>query len=231
VNRYPKNYLTMPQNSPEWLTERIGRVTASRVKDVVSTLKSGKESAKRASYKLELLQEVLTGRAVDHYVTDAMQHGIETEPLARTAYEMAREVEVDPIGMIIHPQIARSSASPDGLLGKDGILELKCPTTPTHLSYLLEGVMPEDYIPQCMWQLACSGRQYCDFASFDPRLPEEFGLFIVRLQRDEKVIAAMEFEVVQFIAELNDMCAKLLKDRPLKVSGPGPERAVIPQSL
>lgn len=214
------------QGDPTWLQERCGRVTASRVGDVVKKLKNGNSSAARETYKMELLTEILTGNTFDHYVTAEMQWGIETEPLARTAYEIERNIEVERVGLFVHPAIDRAAASPDGLVGDDGIVEFKCPNTVTHLGYIVEDVLPEQYIPQIMWQLACTGRKWADYCSYDPRLPQEFCLFIKRLQRDDKVIAEMEREVEKFIAEVNEMAAKLLKHK--KEAGHGPPRAEIP---
>jgi hypothetical protein len=227
--KLPSNYLNVLQGSPEWLQARIGCVTASRVKDVVAKLKNGKESAARASYKLELLTEFLTGRATEHYVTAAMEFGIENEPLARSVYEIKMGLEVESVGYVLHPCIKRSGASPDGLVGKHGIVEFKVPTTPTHLTYLLAGVMPEDYIPQVQWQLACTGRDWCDFVSYDPRLPEEFGFFTIRVERNDEMIGAMEREVETFIAELKEMCGKLLKHKEAAEQNvPGVPKAEIP---
>lgn len=214
------------QGDPTWIHERCGRITASRVADVVAKLKNGKPGASRHTYMMEKLTEVLTGQLAEHFVTNAMQWGIETEGMARTNYELANGVDVQRVGMVVHGKIERSSCSPDGLIGQDGALEIKCPTTATHLEYLIDGVMPEEYIPQCMWTLACTGRSYVDFVSYDPRLPQDFSLFVKRLPRDEKLIAAMEFEVVQFIEELNAMCEKLLKNK--RAAGPGPEVAALP---
>ena len=224
--KYPPNYLNIQQGSPEWLVERIGCVTASRVKDVVSKTKKGEPSAARASYRLELLTEIITGRAAEHFVSREMDFGTENESLAREVYALNRGVEVERIGYVRHPGIPRSGASPDGLIGENGLVEIKVPNTTTHLEYLLEGKVPSEYKPQMFWQMACSQRDWCDFVSYDPRLPEEFGLFIIRLERDEKVITNMEAEVETFIAELNEMAEKLLKLR--KEAGPGPVKAEIP---
>ena len=232
----PKNYIDIQQGSVEWFNLRCGAVTASRVKDVVTKLKSGKESEKRAKYKLELLTEIVTGRTVEHYVSQAMDFGTENEPLARTEYELNRDVQVESIGYVLHPKIKRSGASPDGLVGSDGMVELKVPQTATHLEYLLAGEVPEEYKPQMMWQLACAEREWCDFVSYDPRVPQEFGFFVVRLFRDDKLIKEMESEVTQFIVELNAMAETLLKGKgknghkpPANVApGPAPEKATIP---
>lgn len=217
------------QGDPTWMYERCGRLTASRMGDVMARLKNGKPATARHNYMMEKLTEVLTGQCAEHFVTDAMQWGIEHESVARSVYEINNGVEVELVGMVIHPRIDRGAASPDGLCGDAGIVEFKCPTTATHLEYLLDGVMPDRYVHQCQWQLACTERDYCDFVSFDPRLPSEYGLFIVRLERDANVIAAMEAEVIQFIGELNQMAEKLQKcKREVEPAGPGPERAVIP---
>ncbi len=236
MSKHPWNYLQIDQQSPEWLHARCGCVTASRVKDVIAKLKSGKESASRASYKMELLAETITGSAAEHYVSAPMMHGIETEPLARNMYEIERGIEIERVGFVLHPTIKRSGASPDGLIGDDGILEIKCPQTTTHLGYFMEGIMPEEYVPQVQWQLACTGRKWCDFVSYDPRLPADFGLFIVRFERNEEAICQMEAEVKQFRAELDAMAEKLLKNRPApsaarpaeSQTAPGPPRAVLP---
>jgi putative phage-type endonuclease len=213
MKNYPSNYSFCDQNSPEWLTLRIGQVTASRVKDVVAKLKKGGESAARASYKMELLGEVITGRATDHYVSQAMDFGKENEPLARTMYELQKSVDVERVGYVRHAMIPRSGCSPDGLVGDDGLVEFKVPNTTTHLEYLIADVVPEEYKPQMLWQMACTNRKWCDFCSYDPRLPADFGLFIKRFERDEAAICAMEKEVDTFIAELNQMCEKLLAGR------------------
>ena len=227
-HKYPENYLTFQQGSAEWLIERCGSVTASRVKDVIAKLKNGKESAARASYKLELLTEVLTGSAAEHYVSLAMDFGIQNEPLARATYEMVKGVEVERIGYVRHPRIPRCGASPDGLVGDDGLCEFKVPNTTTHLEYLLAETIPDEYLPQMAWQLACTGRKWNDFVSYDPRLPEDFGLLIVRMHRDDKIIAAMESEVEKFIGELNELCERL-KKHAHSAAGPAPSAAEIPE--
>lgn len=225
----PPNFLNVQQQTPEWLAARCGCVTASRIKDVVKRLKSGQESAARRDYKFDILTEALTGRVTEHYVSQAMEFGSANEPVARTMYEMTKGVEVERVGFVLHPSIPRSGASPDGLIGTDGLLEVKVPNTTTHLSYLLDGVMPEQYVPQCMWQLACTGFKWCDFVSYDPRLPEEYGLFVVRLERDDVEISKMEAEVVQFIGEINEMAKVLLKHSAPPIPRPaGPPKAEMP---
>jgi putative phage-type endonuclease len=230
MRNLPDNYLNVDQGTPEWLAARTGQVTASRVKDVVGKLKNGKESAARASYKLEMLSEILTGKAVEHFVSMAMDFGSENEPLARACYEIEKGVEVERIGYVKHPAIERAGASPDGLVGDDGLVEIKVPNTTTHLQYLIAEEVPSDYIPQMMWQMACTGRQWCDFVSYDPRLPSDFGLFVIRLHRDDKQIGEMEREVERFIVEVNEMAERLLKYRSSSAGTP-PPRAEMPATV
>lgn len=213
----PENFLRIQQGTAEWFNARIGCVTASRVADAVNFLKSGKSSQRREDYKMELLTEILTGVPAEHYVSPAMDFGIQNEPLGREAYQQARGVELSSIGFVTHPHIKRAGASPDALLIDQQILvEIKVPNTVTHLRYLIDGVVPEQYVPQITWQLACTGYKACDFVSYDPRLPEDFSLFIVRHERDEKAIAAMEAGVLDFQAELHAMLEKLTQYRTLE---------------
>ena len=197
--------LDLPQGSDAWKSARAGLVTASRMCDVLAKIKTG-EAAARRDYRSQLVAEILTGVPQDDgYMNAEMQWGVENEPFARAAYEVATEQLVDQIGLVLHPSIERAAASPDGLVGADGVLEIKCPKTATHLQYLMDGVMPAKYEPQVMWQLACTGRAWADFISFDPRLPEKMRLFRVRLERDEKRIAELEREVIAFLVDLDRM--------------------------
>lgn len=197
--------LDLPQGSDAWKSARAGLVTASRMCDVLAKIKTG-EAAARRDYRSQLVAEILTGVPQDDgYMNAEMQWGVENEPFARAAYEVATEQLVDQIGLVLHPSIERAAASPDGLVGADGVLEIKCPKTATHLQYLMDGVMPAKYEPQVMWQLACTGRAWADFISFDPRLPERMRLFRVRLERDEKRIAELEREVLSFLGDLDRM--------------------------
>lgn len=195
--------IEVEQQTPEWLQMRCGMVTASRVADVLAKRKTGTGELKcRADYRTEIICECLTGRSAEHYVTPAMEWGIETEPVARSAYEMRLDTEIKPGGFAIHDQIGRFGASPDGLIGDDGLVEIKCPTTATHIEYIIAGVIPEEYQPQMLAEMACTGRAWCDFVSFDPRLPKKLQLFIRRFPRDDKRIAAMEAEVLTFLEEV-----------------------------
>jgi putative phage-type endonuclease len=197
------------QGSDAWFAERIGAITASRIKDVVAkTAKSG-YSASRKNYLAQLLCERMTGTKQESYTNAAMIHGIEQEPFARSTYEMHRDGMVMEVGYVPHPTIAGSGASPDGLVGEDGLLEIKCPNTATHLEYLIAGEVPAEYKPQMAWQMACTGRKWCDFVSYDPRMPTKHQFFCIRYERDDKYIAELEAEVVKFIAELEETIAKL----------------------
>ena len=202
------NVLDFPQGSAEWLQSRAGRVTASRIGDVMAKIKTG-EAAARKDYKAQIVAEILTGRPQESsFTNEAMQWGTATEPAARTAYEAISGTLVDTVGLVLHPAIDRAAASPDGLAG-DGLLEIKCPKTATHLQYLLAGVAPAQYQLQMLWQMACTERAWCDFVSFDPRLPEDLQLLIVRFERDDKRIAEIETEVRLFLSEVDETIAKL----------------------
>jgi len=196
------------QGTPEWFAARLGRVTASRVADVTAKTKSG-YSASRANYAAELIVERLTGQRQEGFTNAAMQWGTDNEPAAREAYEFRSGLWVDQVGLIIHPRIKDSGASPDGLVGDDGMLEIKCPNTATHLDTLTSGKPAGKYITQMQWQMACADRAWCDFVSFDPRLPEELQLFVTRIDRDDDLISELEAEVVAFLVELDARLADL----------------------
>ena len=199
---------TIIQGSQEWFEQRLGRVTASRLVDVLAKVKSG-EAAARANYRAELVAERLTGKPTESFSSPAMKWGTEAEPLARAAYEAEFGVLVDEVGMIQHPAIEWAGASPDGLVGKDGLLEIKAPNTKTHIDTLLANEAPAQYLPQMMWQMACTGRAWCDFVSFDPRLPADMQMFVKRVHRDNDLIARYEQEVIVFLSEVGDTILKL----------------------
>jgi len=196
------------QQSPEWFAQRMGKVTASRVADVIAKTKTG-YSTSRENYMAQLVCERLTGTVAESYMNAAMQHGVDNEPLARAAYEAVKDVLVDEVAMITHPRIEQAGASPDGLVGDDGLVEIKCPNTATHIDTLLTQTVPGKYIIQMQWQMACTGRKWCDFVSFDPRMPKELQLFIKRVQRDEDYISMLEKEVLSFLMELDVKISKL----------------------
>lgn len=189
------------QRTAEWHQARCGKATASRIADILAKTKTG-WGASRANYAAELVAERLSGVQEEGYSNQAMRHGIETEAAARAAYSFRQDVDVSEIGFIDHPSIPMSGASPDGLIGEDGLVEIKCPNTATHISTLLGQSVPAKYITQIQWQLACTGRQWCDFASYDPRLPESMRLFVARVVRDEEAISALEAEVKAFLGEV-----------------------------
>lgn len=190
------------QGSPEWFALRCGKVTASRVADVIAKTKAG-WGASRANYMAELIAERLTGVTAESYTNAAMQWGTEKEPEARTAYEFWRDAEVTEAGFVLHPTIGSSGASPDGYVGGKGLIEIKCPSTATHIETLLGGTVPAKYITQMQWQMACTDRAWCDFVSYDPRMPDELRIFVRRVERDEDRIAELEKEVIEFQKELN----------------------------
>jgi putative phage-type endonuclease len=186
------------QGTPEWFAARAGKVTASRVADLIAKTKSG-YSASRANYMAELLCERLTGACAEGFTSAPMQWGKDQEPFARQAYEQRLGVAVYEVGFIDHPEVAMSGASPDGYVGDDGLVEIKCPNTATHLDTLLGSGVPGKYITQIQWQLACTGREWCDFVSFDPRLPAELQVHVERIPRDVSCILDLESEVSAFI--------------------------------
>jgi putative phage-type endonuclease len=199
----------MEQKSPEWFAARLGKVTASRVADVIAKTKTG-YSASRDNYMAQLICERLTGQQGESFTNAAMQWGTETEPLARSAYENARNLLVQEVGFINHPTIEMAGASPDGLVSNgEGVLELKCPQTNTHIDTLLSGKVPTKYITQMQWQMLCTRAKWADFVSYDPRLPENLQLFIQKVEFDPEYASMLEKEVTQFLAELDSKVAKL----------------------
>lgn len=201
------------QGSDDWFAQRIGKVTASRLNDVMATLKSGGEAATRKNYRAQLIAERLTGTKADSFTNTAMQWGTDNEPIARANYEILMGADVDQIGFVDHPVIGMTGASPDGLIGVAGLIEIKCPNTATHIEYLLSGVVPPDYHNQMLWQMECTSRWWCDFVSFDPRMPEDMQLFVVRFNRDEDRLNELRSGVIKFLAETDDVMARLQEYR------------------
>lgn len=191
------------QGSEAWKKLRLGKLTASRVADATDLLKSGKPGAKRTTYLGELIAERLTGLVVEKYQNELMRWGNEQEPQARALYEFYRGVDVELIAFVEHPTIAMAGASPDGLVGDNGLVEIKCPSTSTHVDTLLAQEIPEEYVKQIDWQMACTGRRYCDFISYDPRLPPHMSMFVKRRERDDAAIAALEADARTFLAEID----------------------------
>jgi putative phage-type endonuclease len=197
------------QGTDAWRALRVGKVTASRVADIIRKTKSG-YSATRDNYQADLIVEKLTGVPTVYFTSDAMRFGTENEPNARAAYEFKTAMEVQSAGFVVHPVIRDSGASPDGFVGADGLVEFKCPLGATHLKTLLTGKIDPDYITQMQWQMACTGRKWCDWVSFDPRMPESLKLFVQRVERDNERIADLEDAVRDFLDELAKKLAQLI---------------------
>jgi len=196
------------QGSPEWLAERAGKVTAS----MVSAVLAKPETAGYRDYQAQLVAEILTGKPQgSDYTNAAMQFGTEMEPLARSAYEAETGFSVDEVGFCQHPTIERAGASPDGLVGNSGLVEIKCPKVGNHLAYLIAGIVPAGYKNQMMWQMSCTNRDWCDFVSFRPDLPEHLQLFIVRFKRDPERIKELEAAVIAFLDSVDKMINQLKK--------------------
>ena len=196
------------QLSPEWFAQRCGKATASRISDIVAKTKSG-YSTSRANYMAQLVVERMTNQVAESYTNAAMEWGIENEGFARAAYESKTGVLVDEVGAIDHPTIAMSAASPDGLVGDDGCLEIKCPGTAQHISTLLGEEVAKKYYDQMQWQMACAERDWCEFVSYDPRMPEGLQLFVKRVPKNDTYLAELEVEVIQFLKEVDDKVNKL----------------------
>jgi hypothetical protein len=205
------NIITCVQGTPEWKAARAGKITGSRMPDVMTKLKNGGDSKVRTSYKAQIIAEILTGEPQDDlFISGPMRRGIELEPFARAAYEMKTDVMVDQVGFVIHPNVTRLGCSPDGLVGEEGMVEFKCPLPATHIKYLLEGGAPEEYQPQLLTELAVCERKWNDFVSFCPEMPEGLQLFIVRFDRDGKRIAEIEDAAIQFNREVDQIVRELL---------------------
>jgi putative phage-type endonuclease len=189
------------QRSPEWYAQRLGKATASRISDIIAQTKSG-ASALRATYAAELIAERLTGVVVPGFVSGPMQWGIDHEEAARAAYADRCGLLVEPAEFIDHPEIMWAGASPDAYVDSDGLAEIKCPNTATHIETLLGAKIAATYQTQIQWQLACTGRLWCDFVSFDPRLPLRMQLAVQRVPRDTSRIIELEAEVRAFLAEI-----------------------------
>jgi hypothetical protein len=197
------------QRSDEWVEARLGKLTASRLAEAIARTKTG-YGASRANLMAELVAERLTGRPADRFISVAMQHGIDTESEALSAYEFYRDTAVEQVGFVQHPSIAESGASPDGqIVGPKtdgvrllGLVEFKCPNTATHIETLLGAPIKAEYVTQMQWQMACTGALWCDWVSYDPRMPEQLRLFVKRVERDDKTILLLDGEVRKFLGEL-----------------------------
>jgi putative phage-type endonuclease len=192
------------QQTEAWFAARLGRVTASRISDVMARTKSG-YSASRKNYQMQLLCERLTGRKEDGFRSAAMQRGTDLEPIARSAYEVDKGVMVQECGFVPCPMIEMAGASPDGLVGDDGLVEIKCPNTAQHVEFLRTGKIDSGYELQMLFQMMCTGRKYCDFVSFDDRMPEELQYKCVRMNYDNNRAMEIITEVSKFLEELADL--------------------------
>jgi putative phage-type endonuclease len=198
------------QGSDAWFAARLGKVTASRVADVIAKTKTG-YSTSRDNYMAQLVCERLTGQKGESFSNAAMQWGTDTEPKAREAYMAVKFEIVTEVGFVNHQIIEDAGASPDGFVGDLGLIEIKCPNTATHIDTLLSQTVPSKYNTQMQWQMVCTGRHWCDFVSFDPRLPAELQLFIKRVEYDPVFGAMLEKEVIGFLKELNNKIEQLMK--------------------
>jgi hypothetical protein len=196
----------MEQRTEEWFQARLGKVTASRVADVLSKIKSG-ESASRRNYKIQLVSERLTGEKQETYINQAMQDGIDREFYAREKY-VQQFGEVEEVGFIKHPTL-EAGASPDGMVGDDGIIEIKCPMGSTHTETLMTQDIPSKYVPQVQFQLLVTGRKWCDFVSYNPMFPEHLQVFVKRIEADPVYQKELEAEVKQFLGEVDEVINKL----------------------
>lgn len=195
--------IDVPQRTPEWFAARLGRLTGSRAADMLATRKDGKPSAARTDLKVQLMVERMTGQlAEDEYTNAHMQRGVELEPKAITAYQELSGNAVTPVGFVQHDDLM-AGCSPDGFIGKGGLLEIKCPKMATHLSYLKAGSLPAEYIAQVTHNLWICEREFCDFVSFDDRWPERYRIVHVRVHRDEKAIQAHERAARKFLEEVD----------------------------
>lgn len=191
------------QGTADWFSDRCGHLTASRMKDVLARLKNGEPAKARRDYMIELIAERMTGDTMRHYVTQAMQFGIDTEPYALDAFKLHTGKDVIQCGFLKHGEIEYFGASPDGLVEDDGLLEIKCPTTTTHIEWLMAGVVPPEHKPQMLAQMACTGRTWCDFVSYDPRIRhEDKKLFLIRFEPTTDEIKAIEKVAIAFLREV-----------------------------
>ena len=202
----------MEQGTPEWFEARRGKVTASRVLDAIGKNAKGNYLAAREKYLLDLSAEILCSDLEESPQSADMQRGAYLEDYARSEYEARNDIQVVRAGLIDHPSIIGFGASPDGLIGDDGLIEIKCPKTQTHLNTMATGQPSERYLMQMYAQMACTGREWCDFVSYDPRLPPDLKLYIKRIDRDDEVITEIENEVSKFLRELGDY-VRMIKEK------------------
>ena len=203
----------MEQRTDDWFAARCGRITASRLADVMAKTKSG-YSASRKNYMMELICQRLTGKCEPGFTSGPMMRGTELEPLAREMYVLNQfDAEVTEVGFIPHPTIEWFGASPDGLVNDDGLIEIKCPNTATHIETMRTGKPKREYILQMHAQMMCTGRNWCDFVSFDNRLPEDLSYFETRIHRDATLVQEIESEISDFLSDLDKEIASIMNNR------------------
>lgn len=198
----------MEQRTDDWFAARAGKATASSIYKIMAKTKTG-YGADRENYAAQLVAERLTGKPADSFSNAAMQWGIDMEANARAAYAESIGDSPVEVGFIDHPVIAWSGASPDGLVGFDGLVEIKCPNTATHIRTLNGAGIDRKYLLQMQWQMATTERDWCDFVSFDPRLPDEMQMHVRRVERDDALLAEIEAEVTKFLDEVAATVAQL----------------------
>ena len=194
----------MEQRSEEWFAARCGSLGASQIADAVGTLKNGQPSTTSVNLRAKLVVERLTGQQEEGFTNAAMQWGIDNEDDARRAYSEATGAFVDEMGLAPHPSIQGTHASPDGLVGDDGLVEIKCPNSATHIETIKAEKIAKRYLYQMQWQMACLDRQWCDFVSYDPRMPENLRLFVKRVNRDNELLSELEQQVRSFLQGVQD---------------------------
>lgn len=193
------------QRDPEWFAARVGKVTASRLSDVLA----GGSGKTRENYIGELVAERMTGKPYEGFQNGAMERGIELESDARTMYDLQSDDEIVEVDFVPHPTIEMAGASPDALVGAKGLAEYKCPKTSIHIRYLLGGAIPNSIYCQMQWQLACTEREFCDFSSYDPRMESRLALYVRRVDRDQAFIDKAETAVKILLAEVDMVVEKL----------------------
>ncbi|WP_420010619.1 lambda exonuclease family protein [Tateyamaria sp.] len=193
------------QGTQEWFEARLGRVTASRIADVMMK----PTTAGYSNYRAQLVCERLTGQPTETFTSAAMRHGTDTEPQARAFYEMETGLDVTEVGFVPHPKLEMSGASPDGLIGSDGGLEIKCPQPATHIKTLTGANIDRKYMLQMQWGMACTGCEWWDFVSFCPSLPDEMQMHRERVKRDAEQIEEITCAVTSFLADVDALMADL----------------------
>lgn len=236
----------IPSTDPSWLPARVGKLTASRMADAMSMVKDGaklkdgtqkmKPGADRYNLLKDLLAERLEGSAVDHYVSDAMKNGILYEPEAAMAYEAATGNIAEPGGLIDHPEIEFFAATPDRFIGRDGLVEIKCPTSRTFVTWVTDGGVPEQHKPQMLAQLACTRRKWVDFVAYNPQNPPQYRLFIRRFEPTPEQIIFVENVAREFLDELDTMFERFFRNisnAPTDTArpDPGPAAAAAQESV